>query len=215
MLDRGRTVSKALAQERWSEGDVVYGAYTSAVTSDVLAKARSTIAASPIHLQRLTESDTELRVVVIGKTVFAADLQWSNSGGRSPDWRRDGLSLKPVRAILPDEVMGKLRLLNSVLGLRYGAYDLILREGRYIFLEVNPGGQWIWMNNDEGGLPILDAFCKMMIVKDDEYIHDGITELSVDAFYDEEGRDIEAFNAQVRTDGFTQGSVAYREYYGA
>ena len=35
----------------------------------------------------------------------------------------------------------------SALSLSYGAIDLVLTpEGRYVFLEINPNGQWLWMD---------------------------------------------------------------------
>ena len=45
------------------------------------------------------------------------------------------------------------------LGLRYGAIDLILTpEGDYVFLEINPNGQWQWIE-EPTGLPITSALC--------------------------------------------------------
>jgi D-alanine-D-alanine ligase-like ATP-grasp enzyme len=38
--------------------------------------------------------------------------------------------------------------LMSRLSLTYGAIDLILTpDGRYLFLEVNPNGQWLWLDD--------------------------------------------------------------------
>jgi glutathione synthase/RimK-type ligase-like ATP-grasp enzyme len=43
--------------------------------------------------------------------------------------------------------------------LRFGAIDMIVTpEGRYVFLEINPNGQWRWIE-DASGLPISDALC--------------------------------------------------------
>jgi D-alanine-D-alanine ligase-like ATP-grasp enzyme len=37
--------------------------------------------------------------------------------------------------------------LMSRLSLAYGAIDLVLTpDGRYIFLEINPNGQWLWID---------------------------------------------------------------------
>jgi glutathione synthase/RimK-type ligase-like ATP-grasp enzyme len=43
----------------------------------------------------------------------------------------------------------------------YGAVDLILAEdGTYVFLELNPFGQWAWIQ-DLCGLPIAEAHCQL------------------------------------------------------
>jgi D-alanine-D-alanine ligase-like ATP-grasp enzyme len=35
----------------------------------------------------------------------------------------------------------------SRLSLTYGAIDLVLTpDGRYVFLEINPNGQWLWID---------------------------------------------------------------------
>ena len=40
------------------------------------------------------------------------------------------------------------------LGLRYGAIDLVhTTDGRYCFLEINPNGEWLWLQ-DALGWPI-------------------------------------------------------------
>jgi len=45
------------------------------------------------------------------------------------------------------------------LGLRFGAIDIIVTpDDRYVFLEINPNGQWLWIE-EETGLPIRDAIC--------------------------------------------------------
>ena len=49
------------------------------------------------------------------------------------------------------------------LGLCYGALDLVLTpDGRYVFLEINPSGQYLWIEVATG-LPITAALCEMLI----------------------------------------------------
>jgi glutathione synthase/RimK-type ligase-like ATP-grasp enzyme len=48
------------------------------------------------------------------------------------------------------------------LGLNNGAIDLILTpDGRHVFLEVNPTGQWQWIDHLTG-LPIANAVCDFL-----------------------------------------------------
>jgi glutathione synthase/RimK-type ligase-like ATP-grasp enzyme len=48
------------------------------------------------------------------------------------------------------------------LGLCYGAIDMVLTpDGRYVFLEINPNGQYLWIENLTG-LHISDAICALL-----------------------------------------------------
>lgn len=59
--------------------------------------------------------------------------------------------------MLPDEVTYRMQALMAELGLVYGAIDLILTpDGEYVFLEVNPTGEWGMLERDLG-YPISDA----------------------------------------------------------
>jgi glutathione synthase/RimK-type ligase-like ATP-grasp enzyme len=47
-----------------------------------------------------------------------------------------------------DKLAARLRDLMCALGLTFGALDLIRTpDGRYVFLEVNPNGQWLWLED--------------------------------------------------------------------
>jgi len=55
---------------------------------------------------------------------------------------------------LPADIRTKLQLFMARLSLVYGAVDLIVtKSGDYVFLEVNPGGQWKWLE-DVTAVPI-------------------------------------------------------------
>jgi glutathione synthase/RimK-type ligase-like ATP-grasp enzyme len=58
---------------------------------------------------------------------------------------------------LPDDVTEMLHALMRQLGLVYGAIDLRLTaDGRYIFLEINPAGQFLYVEQ-QTGQPITAA----------------------------------------------------------
>ena len=49
------------------------------------------------------------------------------------------------------------------LGLAYGAIDLVLTpDGRYVFLEINPNGQYLWIEQLTG-LPISEAIAEWLM----------------------------------------------------
>jgi len=64
---------------------------------------------------------------------------------------------------LPAEIERKLRRLVAAQGLNFGAIDMVLTpDGRYVFLELNPNGQFLWME-DLMGLPMSDAMCDLLL----------------------------------------------------
>ena len=67
---------------------------------------------------------------------------------------------------LPSKIKNLLLKLMDSLDLVYGAIDMRLRpNGDYIFLEINPSGQWLFVE-DGTGLPITKTFSELMIQKD-------------------------------------------------
>lgn len=52
--------------------------------------------------------------------------------------------------------------LVNELGLAFGAIDLIKsKSGDYVFLENNPNGQWVWIEN-QTGQSISDAVIEIL-----------------------------------------------------
>jgi glutathione synthase/RimK-type ligase-like ATP-grasp enzyme len=68
---------------------------------------------------------------------------------------------------LPVETADRCRRLVGALGLTYGAIDLIVTtEGDYVLLEVNPAGQYLWLE-EAAQLPITEAVCDFLCATDD------------------------------------------------
>ncbi|HKV11858.1 MAG TPA: hypothetical protein VJ725_27175 [Thermoanaerobaculia bacterium] len=142
---------------------------TSIVTVDLLTES-DTLRWTPGIYQHYVEKDHELRVTVIGRRLFALRINSQQTVRGKVDWRdaqwqpRDGssdLTMQPVA--LPEKIRRSCRRLMEKLGLAYGAIDFVVTpEGEYVFLEVNPSGQFLWADF-EAGLPLLDAMSEMLI----------------------------------------------------
>ena len=66
---------------------------------------------------------------------------------------------------LPDGVAESCLNLMNCLGLEFGAMDLACGEdGRYWFFEVNPAGQWLWMEKALE-LPICEEVARLLAGK--------------------------------------------------
>lgn len=116
----------------------------------------------PVTLQAFIPKAYEIRVTAIGNDLFSCAIDTSAATDEARvDWRHYDWANTPYRRIeLPSEVADRLRLVLRDLGLQYGAFDLIVTpSGDYIFLEVNPSGQFLWIE-DLTDLPITSAIAQ-------------------------------------------------------
>jgi glutathione synthase/RimK-type ligase-like ATP-grasp enzyme len=112
----------------------------------------------PVLFQANVPKKLEVRATVVGSKVFAAEIHSQGSRQAAQDWRRydEGNVVHRVHQ-LPERWREACVDLVRQLGLQFGTIDLILRpDGEYVFLEVNPGGQYLWIEQLTG-LPISEA----------------------------------------------------------
>jgi glutathione synthase/RimK-type ligase-like ATP-grasp enzyme len=102
-----------------------------------------------------------LRVTVVGNELFPAEVIVSSERAEN-DWRLQPGN-KVISASLDPKTDNAIRRLMSTLGLTYGAIDLKLtRGGETVFLEVNPWGQYLFVEI-QTGQPISGAIAAHLI----------------------------------------------------
>ncbi len=119
----------------------------------------------PMTFQEHLPKAVELRVTVVGRQAFAASIDSQQKEATSVDWRRDGIGLigEWKHYSLPKPVERALLDLVADFGLNYAAADLIVTpDGRLVFLEINAGGEWFWLQRVPG-LPIAEALAKVLL----------------------------------------------------
>ncbi|MEU8244936.1 hypothetical protein [Nonomuraea sp. NPDC048916] len=159
----GRLVAKQIAAERFQIDGAPHRAYTTVVTRRHLTS-RHRIQHEPIILQPYVPKAVELRVIVVGERVFAAEIDVSASTTARDDWRHydnDRVGYGPHD--LPAEVARRCARLVADVGLTYAALDFIVTPGgEYVFLELNSNGAWgfveLW-----AGLPVSDAIADWLM----------------------------------------------------
>lgn len=98
-----------------------------------------------IHLfQRRIDKRYDVRAVVLGEDVRAVRIN-SQEGRGKIDFRLDySVAITPYE--LPEAVSAKCVAVTKDLGLVFGCIDLAVdQDGQYVFFEVNPQGQFLWM----------------------------------------------------------------------
>ena len=118
---------------------------------------------APAIYQAALDKRVELRVTVVGERVFAVEIHSQATRRTRGDWRRYDVAHTPHRPhALPAELEARCVALVRRLGLDYGAIDFVLTpDGRYVFLEINPNGQFLWLEQLTG-LPIADAIAERL-----------------------------------------------------
>lgn len=159
----GRVVAKLLRPLSVSMGDAPFFVYTSDVRAEDV-EALDSLRHCPVVFQRKVEKRRELRVAYVAGSLFTGALDASGSARGRTDWRLAGPDeCSWLRASINASLAARLKKLMRRLGLVYGAIDLIeTPDGGYVFLEVNPGGEWGMLEHDLG-LPISEAIADALL----------------------------------------------------
>lgn len=147
----------------WEEG-IEKVVFTSEVNEEHLSDLDG-LSQCPMVFQENIEKKLELRATVVGNKVFCAAIDSNAHEHMGTDWRKRGLdTLKDwFKYELPKDVEQKLLQLSTKLGLNYGAADIILTpDNRYKFLEINPCGEFYWMDHYTE-LGICDAIANLLV----------------------------------------------------
>ncbi|HYV90914.1 MAG TPA: hypothetical protein VE978_03990 [Chitinophagales bacterium] len=122
--------------------------FTSSV-SQILIQEIEMYDLTPCIFQENIPKEYEIRVTIVGEEIFAAAVYSQKDIETKTDWRKK--KLKFVEMKLPIEIEQLCLLLVKKLNLEFGAIDLIKTpDGTYVFLEINPNGQWVWIESQTG-----------------------------------------------------------------
>jgi glutathione synthase/RimK-type ligase-like ATP-grasp enzyme len=100
----------------------------------------------PYLFQALVPKRYDVRVTVIGDEAFAARIDSQPHAASEVDWRRgDVAELSHRVEDLPTGIADLCVQLVKSYGLLFGAIDLAQTADGYVFFEINPNGQWAWL----------------------------------------------------------------------
>jgi glutathione synthase/RimK-type ligase-like ATP-grasp enzyme len=142
-------VVKPLSSGHLSESPALL-AYTAAVGADDDFEA---VTLAPHLFQERIEKTADVRVTVVDDRVFACRIASQSDPRTALDWRTAtalGIQLEHEIIVLPAELETLCVSIVRQLGLRFGAIDLIEHTSGHTFLEINPNGQWAWIEQRTG-----------------------------------------------------------------
>lgn len=105
------------------------------------------IGLTPVYLQHYIPKQYEVRITIIAREVYAVRIDTRNK----IDWRLDYQNHKYTMIVCPEDIIRKCYQMMADFNLIFGAFDFIVTpENEWIFLEVNPNGQWLWLEQSFG-----------------------------------------------------------------
>jgi glutathione synthase/RimK-type ligase-like ATP-grasp enzyme len=157
-------IYKPLCSNFWFENRQVKAAYTSKLSFLDLPN-NELLQLTPGIFQKEIKKQYELRVTCFGDYLVAAKLHSQGHPDGKVDWRAipfGEMSLEPYD--LPQDLSNKIRAFMRKLGIVFGAMDFIVTlDDQYIFLEVNEQGQFLWIEEYNPDIPMLDRFVKFLL----------------------------------------------------
>jgi hypothetical protein len=162
---RGRTVYKPYFPAGWE------GAATTAVlgTSEITAAdlpPDDILRATPGIFQRRVEKSHELRVTVFGGFLAAARLDSQAVPEARLDSRAGGPRLPVQPAELPAAAARRCFELLARLGIVFGCFDFaVTPDGELVFFEVNPAGQFLWVEEACPEIRLLAPFVEFLLAR--------------------------------------------------
>ena len=160
-LKSGRWVVKSMTQTPIGKSKVFLVKEIDPATLDL---------AYPWFVQERIDGEDEVTVVYVNGKTYAATAPRNSFDGEDSrkmiltnphEWPQCELSSADERAI---------RVFMDETGYRFGRFDFIRKDGELWFLELNPNGQWAWLDeNNEHGLVSMVADA----IKSEDLAHRG------------------------------------------
>ncbi len=118
------------------------------------------VALAPTIFQPYVHKAAELRCVVIGEKIFSAKINSQANENTRMDWRAGDSQLEPFS--LPQHIEASIHRLMESFGINFASLDMIITpEGEFVFLELNPNGQWLWLEM-ELGFPLVASLADLL-----------------------------------------------------
>jgi glutathione synthase/RimK-type ligase-like ATP-grasp enzyme len=145
-----------------SDGSSQYGIFTRRIGKEDLLGLQDKIPYMPTLFQQYVEKEYELRITCVGKQVFACRIHSQCNELTREDFRFDARNLRHELCECP-EIADKLIAYLRAFGLNFGCFDIAYsKSGEFFFLECNPNGQWLWIE-ELTGAPIGKALADLLI----------------------------------------------------
>lgn len=155
-----RVIYKTLSSFLIPPNEIVY---TNEVTRDEVRDSKQQILLAPGIFQEYVPKAYELRVTVVGNRLFPVKIDSQAARQTSVDWRRDQLREMYETTHVSPSTESRILHFMARSGICFGAFDFVVTpSGEEVFLECNPGGQWLWLEH-RTGCAVTAAVAELLI----------------------------------------------------
>jgi hypothetical protein len=145
----GKVIVKPLSVGHIERADGTESVIYTNRLSDTDLNGLSDLKGCPTLFQAYIDKASDVRITVVDDDVHAIQMiARGGDGGQRCDIRRDNMRDVAYSQIpLPNGVEASVSALMRHYGLRFAAIDMaVTHDGRWVFFEVNPNGQWAWFD---------------------------------------------------------------------
>jgi glutathione synthase/RimK-type ligase-like ATP-grasp enzyme len=167
----GQVIYKPIYPVIWLGEDHMRLTYTKPINMSDLPS-DDVLKLTPGIYQKRIEKAYELRVTCMGHTAIATKLHSQSHEKGIEDWRyapSHELKMEPYE--LPEEIANKCFAFMLKFGVVFGCFDFIVTpEGEYVFLEINEQGQFLWQEERNPRIKLLDPFVNFLTERNSNYV---------------------------------------------
>jgi glutathione synthase/RimK-type ligase-like ATP-grasp enzyme len=157
--DSKRMICKTFSTHIWEkqQGGQFIVTETFELSADMLPS-DEVLTYAPAIYQELVVKKFDVRMVLLGAAVYSYSL---HNPKRALDWRGDAahglVKVEPI--ITPPKVEKSVLAFAAKSGIACGSFDFAIdNQDRWWFLEVNEGGQFLWLDAANAGLHVQEKF---------------------------------------------------------
>lgn len=159
----GRRLAKPFSPTVWKGADGDFVSRSAIVTPNDLPEDMF-LQTCPMIFQSYVEKAYEVRVTCFGDLPVAVRLDSQVFEASKVDWRAVSPTKLGVEHIeVPPAVRTACRALLDSMGLQFGCIDMIVTPNHeWVFLEINQMGQFLWVEEINPDVPMLDLFVQLL-----------------------------------------------------
>jgi len=148
LADVPNAIAKSIHSPLLTDADIEE-ARSFVFTNELDAHDRQDLAAlqvAPTQLQSLIQRSFEVRITSVAGKHFGIRIDPLTDDLHLLDWRSGEFDCTYDEVVIPEDICDGLDRLFAALDIEYAASDFIVaQDGRWIFLEANPHGAWLWL----------------------------------------------------------------------
>ena len=163
LKSEGQIVAKALGPYSWKcTKDKDLAPYATVLDAEQMLKlSDEDISECVTMYQQRIAKVSDVRMVILGTDMFAYRV--IQTGEEHFDYRlgfNENSDLQFIPLAVPDDVREKLLRFMSALKINFASADFAVKEnGEFVFLDLNPSGQWMFLETDSTESKIGQRFC--------------------------------------------------------